>query len=175
MWLREDGTPYYIGKGSTNRAFKSHGHIGFGGVPPKERILIQEFPSAEDALFAEMLLIALYGRIDLGTGILYNRTDGGTEPPSPKGRRLSDETKRKLSARKMGNKHTLGKKLSQERRDALRAFLTGRPKSEAHKAKMRLRVISDETRRKIGLRSIGNTYREGHARDSRGRWLPCGK
>jgi hypothetical protein len=70
MWLREDGTPYYIGKGKGNRAFRK-------GSPPRDRILIQEFPSEEDAFAAEVFLIAYYGRKDLNTGILRNRTDGG--------------------------------------------------------------------------------------------------
>jgi hypothetical protein len=75
LYLREDGTPYYIGKGCGHRAYISHQ----GHRPPtdRSRILIQEFPSEADALFAEMFLIAYYGRKDLGTGILRNRTDGG--------------------------------------------------------------------------------------------------
>jgi hypothetical protein len=75
FWLREDGTPYYVGKGTGNRFWNSRP----GHRPPTDRarILIQEFPSEADALAAEIFLIAFYGRKDNGTGILRNRTDGG--------------------------------------------------------------------------------------------------
>jgi hypothetical protein len=78
LWLREDGTPYYVGKGKGNRAYKSHTHHR----PPKDssRILIQEFPSEADAFAAEIFLIAYYGRRDTGAGLLKNRSDGGEGP-----------------------------------------------------------------------------------------------
>lgn len=70
IWLREDGTPYYVGKGSGNRAFRK-------GSPPADRILLQEYPDEATAFAAESFLIAIYGRKDLGTGCLRNLTDGG--------------------------------------------------------------------------------------------------
>jgi hypothetical protein len=79
LWLRVDGTPYYVGKGHNDRAFLSAGH---GGKRPKDRsrILIEEHPSEADAFAAEIFLIAYYGRRDLATGCLRNLTDGGDGP-----------------------------------------------------------------------------------------------
>ena len=37
MWLREDGTPYYVGKGSGDRVFRIHRRIGRA---PLERVVI---------------------------------------------------------------------------------------------------------------------------------------
>jgi hypothetical protein len=77
-YLREDGTPYYIGKGKDKRAFKRHRK---GKLPvPKDVskiVFLQEELSEQDALTLEHLLIMQYGRIDLGTGILRNLTNGG--------------------------------------------------------------------------------------------------
>jgi len=75
LWLREDGTPYYAGKGRGNRAFIRHSHRF--PPPPNDRILIQEFSTEMDALSAEKFLISYYGREDEGTGSLLNLTDGG--------------------------------------------------------------------------------------------------
>ena len=74
LWLRYDGTPYYVGKGKDNRAFVSHKRHR----PPKnhELIIIQEFDSEEDAFFAEKFLIAYWGRKSLG-GMLINLYEGG--------------------------------------------------------------------------------------------------
>lgn len=99
IWLREDGTPYYVGKGVRRRGFQSSGHSV--GAPSDERfILIQDYPDASSALAAENFLIEFYGRLDLGTGGLENKTDGG--PPSHLGIKRSAETRAKLSASCMG-------------------------------------------------------------------------
>lgn len=80
-YLREDGTPYYIGKGSGRRCYVPHrganGKIAIG-LPPRDRILIMKQNLTEDEAFKhERYMIALYGRKDLNTGILRNCSDGG--------------------------------------------------------------------------------------------------
>src|SRR5260221_10414920 len=78
LWMREDGVPYYAGKGQGRRAFHSHGKII--RPPSDEFILIQEWPSDEEARVAERLLIACYGRVCDGTGPLLNIQDCGEAP-----------------------------------------------------------------------------------------------
>ena len=75
LWLREDGTPYYVGKGKGNRAFNKDMHRQF--PPPKDRVVIYPAESESDAFETEVALIWYYGRKDLGTGCLRNLTDGG--------------------------------------------------------------------------------------------------
>ncbi len=78
MWLREDGTPYYIGKGRGCRAYSPHRKDGRLRPPAdNQRIIIQECLSEKDAFAAERFLIAYYGREDLRTGCLLNLTAGG--------------------------------------------------------------------------------------------------
>jgi hypothetical protein len=75
-YLREDGTPYYIGKGRGRRAFREERRII--KTPPKERILLLKTGLTEEQAFRhEIYMIAVYGRKDIGTGILCNFTDGG--------------------------------------------------------------------------------------------------
>ena len=74
MYLREDGTPYYVGKGIGNRAYQKNRRLK---PPPKNRIIIQDRLTEEQAFQQEIEHIAFYGRKDNGTGMLRNLTDGG--------------------------------------------------------------------------------------------------
>lgn len=101
LWLREDGTPYYVGKGKGLRAFRHGCPVvevipGWIDEPDKERIVVQPFESEEDAFFAEKFLIAVYGRKDNVTGCLRNLTDGGEGSNYWQGKQRTEETKKKL-------------------------------------------------------------------------------
>jgi hypothetical protein len=114
LYLREDGTPYYVGKGIGQRAYEKRGHYA---LPPKDhkRIIVQEHFSEQDALDAEIFLISYYGRKDLRTGPLRNFTDGGQ---GMSGRKHTDETKYKMHLIGLGRFHTeeSKKKISSNRR-----------------------------------------------------------
>jgi hypothetical protein len=74
-WLREDGSPYYIGKGKGPRAYVKHETMN---PPERERIaIIKDDMLEEDAYRLETALIRFYGRKDIGTGILRNMSEGG--------------------------------------------------------------------------------------------------
>lgn len=92
-YLREDGTPYYIGKGRGHRAFTKQGHTV--PLPPdKNRIqIVEDNLTNDEAMALEIELIAKYGRKDLGTGILRNMTNGGE---GSSGRVYSQETIEKI-------------------------------------------------------------------------------
>ena len=78
-YLRLDGTPYYIGMGSGQRAFCKQRRTK---VPPIERILfLKTGLTHEEAIRHEIYMISIFGRKDKGTGILWNFTDGGEGVP----------------------------------------------------------------------------------------------
>src|SRR5271166_1977590 len=81
LWLREDGTPYYVGKGKGRRAFVSQGHT-VKRPKQRERIVVYPAESEADAFETEIALIWYYGRKDLGMGCLRNLTDGGDRGPT---------------------------------------------------------------------------------------------
>lgn len=76
-YLRENLTPYYIGKGKGDRAWFKRQHET---KPPKDRsrvVILEQGLSESEAHALERKMIQQHGRIDLGTGCLRNKTDGG--------------------------------------------------------------------------------------------------
>jgi hypothetical protein len=89
---KSDNTPYYIGKGHDYRAWDTH-HFKI----PKDHskiVILESNLTEEDAFNLERKLIAEYGRKDLGTGILNNKTDGGE---GVSGHRHSRKTRAKMA------------------------------------------------------------------------------
>jgi len=100
-YLREDKTPYYIGKGRGNRAYDKKRTIK--APTDKSRILFLKKNLTEAEAFKhEVYMIFVLGRKDLGTGILRNRTNGGE---GASGAVHSEEQKRKNSAANSGEKN----------------------------------------------------------------------
>lgn len=96
-YLRQDGSPYYIGKGQGKRAIKKHSI----SVPSdKSKIVFLECNLSDTGSLAlERRYIRWYGRIDLGTGILRNQTDGGEGIGNP-----SESLRARWSSAKQGIK-----------------------------------------------------------------------
>lgn len=100
-YLREDNTPYYIGKGQGKRAWF---HFKNEILPPKNKtkiIIIESNLTEIGSLAIERYLIRWYGRKDNNTGILRNKTDGG-EGVSGRKYKMSDSHKENLSLVKKG-------------------------------------------------------------------------
>ena len=102
-YLREDKTPYYIGKGRGKRIYSKNKLIN----PPKDRsriIFLKKDLTEAEAFKHEIYMIFVFGRKDLGTGILRNLTNGGD---GASGRVNSEKTKKKLSAVNSGKNNPM--------------------------------------------------------------------
>lgn len=77
------------------------------------------------------------------------------------GKIMPETTKIAINKANIGNKYTLGRKLTEEHRKKLKE-INSKPKSEEHKRNIGLsnmgRVVSEETRKKIS-----NAHKEYHA------------
>jgi hypothetical protein len=128
------GTPYYVGKGKEKRAYRDSGRKG--APTPKDKncvIFLEQGLTEQEALNLEMYYIGLYGRIDIGTGILRNLTDGGDGAtgwsPSQEtrdkmsqaktGKALPQKIKDNMSRALLGNQRWLGKTHTQETKNKM--------------------------------------------------------
>ena len=159
-YLREDKTPYYIGKGTGDRIYSTNRRNN----PPKDKsriIFLKQNLTEEEAFRHEIYMIAVFGRKDLGTGILHNLTDGGD---GASGYVFSEETKRKQSEAHKGNTTWLGKthseetkrKMSDTRKGKTHSEETKRKQSEAKKGK----TFSEESKRKMSEAQKGKSLSE---------------
>jgi hypothetical protein len=150
-YLREDRTPYYVGKGIGKRIIK---RFKKDIKPPKDKsriIFLKQNLTEEEAFKHEIYMIAVFGRKDLGTGILRNMTNGGD---GASGRITTEETKKKIGAAQKGDKnHNYGKSPSEETRKKLSQASKNRIISEETREKLRQasknKLHSDETKKKI--------------------------
>ncbi len=114
-YLREDGTPYYIGKGKGRRINAPHDSVG---LPPKDRrIYLKQNLTEQQALNHEIYMIDVFGRKDIGTGMLRNQTPGGDNPP-----------RNKMAGWNKGMKMNFGP----ERGEKISKALKGKKKSAEH-------------------------------------------
>lgn len=178
-YLREDFSPYYIGKGCKDRAYAYSNHR-INAPKDRSRVhIIKSNLTEEEAYEVEKLYILMFGRKDLETGILRNLSDGGE---GPTGYKTTPEQRKKISLSRMGKKHPLyGVSPSEETREKQRQALKGKyvkeknpmygkthteearkriserhkgvPKSEEHRKKIgeanKRRVVSEETKQKL--------------------------
>lgn len=170
LWLREDGTPYYVGKGSKDRAFINHGRKVTMCPTDPARILIQGFTSEEEAFAAEVFLISYYGRKDLGSGVLYNQTEGGENPPSFRGRKHSDDTRMRMSQAALGNQRSLGTRKSEEFCRRLSERMLGKRYGLGNKSRTGQKA-SEETRAKHRAAQVGKTISAEGRENMRLGWI----
>jgi len=160
-YLREDRTPYYIGKGKGNRAYKKYkGEIKL----PKDKsriILLKQNLTEEEAFKHEIYMISLFGRKDLGTGILRNKTNGGE---GCSGMICKEDVKLKLRELNIGKKHTeeSKKKMSEFAKLRRHTEETKRKIGEASKNKKSMlgKNHTEETKKKLKEINLGRKHSE---------------
>lgn len=137
-YLRNDGSPYYIGKGCGNRAYTKSRHEIKPPANTDHIVVVENQLSEIGALAIERRMIRWYGRKDIGTGILRNKTDGGD---GASGLKHSSESKALMSVNRSGkglgpqtSEHVInkanalrGKKHTEERRKKNSLSKLGKP------------------------------------------------
>lgn len=158
-YLREDRTPYYVGKGAGNRVYDKRRKT----KPPKDKsriIFLKQNLTEEEAFKHELYMIAVFGRKDLGTGILHNRTNGGE---GSSGAVISEKTRKKMSE---AGKNKI---LSEEHRRKISEANKRRIVSKETRKKMSEWVRSEETKKKMSEAGKNKILSEEHRRKLTGK------
>ena len=171
-YLREDRTPYYIGKGEKDRIYKK----GKKEIkPPKDKsriIFLKQNLTEQEAFKHEIYMIAVFGRKDLGTGILRNKTNGGegggnwgtpkqrSEVAKNRARKLQEEQKgifglTKEQKRELGLRNysiSIGAIPAEKRREI--SIIAGKKSGKkAHQNKTGIHAFTKEQRSLIGKKN----------------------
>lgn len=136
--FRSDGHPCYVGKGRGRRWLKhewrsTNPHLAniirlAGGTLPK--VKVRENLTEVEAFETEVALITAIGREDNG-GPLVNMSDGGE---GPTGYKFSPELVEQIRIKNKGRQPwNLGKSFDEETKKKMSAAKLGRPLSEEHK------------------------------------------
>jgi len=183
-YLREDKTPYYIGKGRGNRAYDKRRRI----KPPEDTsriLLLKKNLTEAEAFKHEVYMIFVLGRKDLGTGILRNLTNGGE---GASGAVRSAEAKKRYSESKTGEKnpnygrtgeksHMFGVPKTEEWKKAHSERMSGRTHTEEQK-KARSERMSGENNPNYGVPHT-EEWKKAQSKRMSGRYIgalsPCSK
>lgn len=142
VFLREDRyTPYYVGKGTGHRCYSKQRLI----QPPKDKsriVIIKDNLLECQSFELERKLIEFWGRIDIGTGVLHNRLDGGLG-----GVGMSQDQRDEISRRMMGNTYSKG--LIPPNKGVPCSEEQKKKQSDKMKGRYKGRVITEEHRRKL--------------------------
>jgi hypothetical protein len=151
-YLRDDGSPYYIGKGKGNRAY-SHSHTT---KPPKDTtriVFLERCLSNVGACALERRYIEWYGRKDLDTGILRNLTDGGDGNSGTRSKEWCKNHSEMMKDNNPSRRKDVRQKMSNAVVGKKRPAWIGQRISEAKKGKSNQKLIgrvrSEETKKKI--------------------------
>jgi hypothetical protein len=144
----------------------------------------------QKAFEIEISFISSYGRIDIGTGILTNLTDGGG---GLTGLVFTKEIRKKLSEQKLGTKNPMnnpkyrakvGRTWTEEEKEHHRLINTGRKVSDETREKIskagkgKAKTLgmkhSEETKKKMRLNNSGEKnpfYGKTHSEETKQKWL----
>ena len=106
QYVREDNSPYYIGKGCRSRDTQKHIRKNGANITPRDSSRIRRIEdnlTEEEALELEEFLISEFGRKQEG-GILINTRSGGL---SNTGQVFDDATREKMRQAKLGRKYSV--------------------------------------------------------------------
>jgi hypothetical protein len=147
---KSDNTPYYIGKGQADRAYKGRHRVSI----PKDKtkiVILESNLSEVGALALERRMISWYGRKDLGTGILHNKTNGGE---GVSGKLFTEVQRKQRATRMIGNQYAKNTIYTTEMKIARSVRGIGNKNAQGGKSKTGQK-LTESTKLLIGAARVG--------------------